>query len=173
MLVEGAVGVAFGESIQKSSADSPPVPVRIERYSGNIEAWQLFELSIRPSHQSEIGINFHAFAQGVGMDHASDLTIGSGHGAVFEGIVLPGRGETPRAHVEHGLISFDQTQPHVVGNSAGGHAVKLGDLHAALGSSGKYVGRCTHSILKVHVDPPVLLALVLDLADADPANFSN
>ena len=56
---------------------------------------------------------------------------------------------------------------------AGGHAVKLGDLHAALGSGGKYMGRCAHSILKVHVDPPVLLALVLDLADADPANFTN
>ena len=55
----------------------------------------------------------------------------------------------------------------------GGHAVKLGDLHAALGSGGKYMGRCAHSILKVHVDPPVLLALVLDLADTDPANFSN
>ena len=56
---------------------------------------------------------------------------------------------------------------------AGGHAVKLGDLHAALGSGGKYMGRCGHSILEVHVDPPVLLALVLDLADTDPTNFSN
>ncbi|GEM_PF-5985134 len=56
---------------------------------------------------------------------------------------------------------------------AGGHAVKLCDLHAALGSGGKYMGRCGHSILEVHVDPPVLLALVLDLADTDPANFSN
>ena len=56
---------------------------------------------------------------------------------------------------------------------AGGHEVKHGDLHAALGSGGKYMGRYAHSILKVHVDPPVLLALVLDLADTDPANFSN
>ena len=56
---------------------------------------------------------------------------------------------------------------------AGGHAVKLCDPHAALGSGGKYMGRCGHSILEVHVDPPVLLALVLDLADTDPANFSN
>ena len=173
MLVEGAVDVAFGESVQKSFADSSTALSQMERYSGNIEAWNLFELSIRPSHQSTIGLNFHAFAQGVGIDHAGDLTIGSSHGKVFKGIVLPGQGETPRAHVDHGLISFDQARPHVVGNSAGGHAVKLGDLHATLGSGEKHLGSCVHSILKVHVDPPVLLTLVLNLADTDPANFTN